>query len=475
VAEFPNIDRQQAGKSMLDLVLSQLLKDVQIFDKRDVHAYERGNATQKVGYLDDKEGGISYSTVYGYLTAFALLKEWGAVDKAQKDARFGLRINCGEILYSQMPRTFEVVLGLSGTLPSPTFEQILRPYNFEYKSELPSTFKKTPATVKRPIVLRTDEELFDKIVEQKREFCDEKDGACVVILKDSDAVSKCRMILRSQKLAINVEVLTEEKDEVEIDAVLQRSASKGRMTLTTAFFARGTDFPPCDDDVRKTGGLMIIDTVPWALEAHEIQARGRTARQDDPGQYQQIWTLPDAKAKFTGITVHQETELMNSRLSDAVMFENWAKWFGDPPRVNSAGVLSDGRLGEHRIRTEVEIVKAMNKTNDAAMPMHADSAKLLEQLSTSKIDVLQKLNSRGKTVVMAVDVSASMSINDDKPGGGGGDSGGGVNGAKQMSRAEEQDFMNRLKREGGKIGTLTISLSWNTVRSTACHCNVRES
>ena len=42
---------------------------------------------------------------------------------------------------------------------------------------------------------------------------------------------------------------------------------------------------------------------------------------------------------------------------------------------------------------------------------------------------------------------------------------------EDSKKASEEEFRKRIKREEGKIGTLTISLSWNTVRcSAACQC-----
>ena len=81
---------------------------------------------------------MSYTTYYGMSTSFAYVKEFG-VDCTKK---LGFNITCGHILYSAVPPLFSTILGLTGTLPSASFDGVLAPYNFEFRSELPSTFAK---------------------------------------------------------------------------------------------------------------------------------------------------------------------------------------------------------------------------------------------------------------------------------------------------------------------------------------------
>ena len=119
-------------------MFEKLLKDIKDFPAQGPCKHKYIFEDDTVGYVDDKTGAKNFKLVIGYKTAFALLNSYGN-SVARRDPRFGFKVNCGEILYSQCPSFFQVILGLSGTLPSAHFDELLQPYKFEYKSELPST------------------------------------------------------------------------------------------------------------------------------------------------------------------------------------------------------------------------------------------------------------------------------------------------------------------------------------------------
>lgn len=57
------------------------------------------------------------------------------------------------------------------------------------------------------------------------------------------------------------------------------------ITLMTNSFGRGTDFNLLDTNIKEKGGLHVIHAFLSHDESEEIQIKGRTARQSNPGSY----------------------------------------------------------------------------------------------------------------------------------------------------------------------------------------------
>jgi preprotein translocase subunit SecA len=201
---------------------------------------------------------------------------------------------------------------LTGTLPTYSFRPILSPYKFVYNSELPSTFDKKEVVVSPGKIIRAGgttsvyEILFNKIGTIAKE---QKTESIVVFLKDEETITKLKDYLAGMSCPMRILVLEEKMSDEAIYSTIQQAGESGRLILSTQFFARGTDFPNCGGTVKTTGGTLVIDTVVWELEADEIQAKGRTGRQDDPGKYLQLWHFDDIKEAFE-ITSEEEDGIM---------------------------------------------------------------------------------------------------------------------------------------------------------------------
>ena len=81
----------------------------------------------------------------------------------------------------------------------------------------------------------------------------------------------------------------------------------GVVTLCTRDFGRGTDFMCHDQDVIDNGGVHVIQTFVSRQKTEEIQIKGRTARQDNPGSFAMVLLSP-ALEKF-GITMEDVKDM----------------------------------------------------------------------------------------------------------------------------------------------------------------------
>jgi preprotein translocase subunit SecA len=80
-----------------------------------------------------------------------------------------------------------------------------------------------------------------------------------------------------------------EEDEAEIIA---NAGQKNQVMLATNMAGRGTDIV-LDDAVKELGGLHIIGTERHESSRIDMQLRGRSGRQGDPGSTQFIISLED--------------------------------------------------------------------------------------------------------------------------------------------------------------------------------------
>lgn len=70
----------------------------------------------KIGYLNGDS--FAFNAQMGYLTQFAYLREFDSsrVTENALKMNLGLRINCGSYSFAKIPETFNLILGVTGTL-----------------------------------------------------------------------------------------------------------------------------------------------------------------------------------------------------------------------------------------------------------------------------------------------------------------------------------------------------------------------
>jgi len=97
------------------------------------------------------------------------------------------------------------------------------------------------------------------------------------------------MQLQKEKIKHKVLNAKTEADEAEI---ITQAGQKGQIIIATNMAGRGTDII-LDDEVKQLGGLYIIGTERHESGRIDMQLRGRSGRQGDPGTSQFIISLED--------------------------------------------------------------------------------------------------------------------------------------------------------------------------------------
>jgi hypothetical protein len=92
-------------------------------------------------------------------------------------------------------------------------------------------------------------------------------------------------------------ILSHQTTAREQDCMIAQATRQYAITLVERVFGRGTDFVCHDSAVRSHGGVHVVQTFFADSLAEEVQIKGRTCRQDDPGSYCQLLFAEDLAAK----------------------------------------------------------------------------------------------------------------------------------------------------------------------------------
>jgi len=153
----------------------------------------------------------------------------------------------------------------------------------------------------------------------------------------------------SDKSKSDVIRLTEKASILEKESLIKRATSAGQITLLTKVLGRGTDFVCHDETVINNGGIHVIQTFLSEELSEEVQIKGRSARQGDPGSYAMI-LLDHSLEKFL-ITLE---DLENVRKGKPLYVRIWdkVKTLGDNKNLTMYELLCEKR--DYSFKTSYE-------------------------------------------------------------------------------------------------------------------------
>lgn len=282
------------------LLITEAVKDL-LFDVQNFESHDYVVKQDRIGYIE--QDNVVYNVTYGYKTLFAYYCEHdkGTISQASLDENIGITIKCGSFSYAEMPLKFAYIMGVTGTLKTlsePEKQVIRNYYNIKKNTFTPSVFgdNRLRFVEKDDIKLENEANYFNQtaqeITHQLLGRQTEK-RAVIVVLESIQKLKEFYQSKALESIKSSVSCLTEEASPQEKSHLVQRATISGQITLITRTFGRGTDFVCYDQRVAASGGVHVIQTFLSEEVSEEVQIKGRTARQADPGSYSLILNYHD--------------------------------------------------------------------------------------------------------------------------------------------------------------------------------------
>ncbi|RMF62950.1 MAG: preprotein translocase subunit SecA, partial [Bacteroidetes bacterium] len=147
------------------------------------------------------------------------------------------------------------------------------------------------------LVFRTRREKYNAVIEKIKEY--HKKGQPVLVGTTTVEVSETlSRLLKREGIPHNV--LNARRDRAKEESLIVAEAGqKGAVTIATNMAGRGTDIK-LGPGVKELGGLAIIGTERHESRRIDLQLRGRSGRQGDPGESQFYVSLEDDLMRLFG-------------------------------------------------------------------------------------------------------------------------------------------------------------------------------
>jgi hypothetical protein len=253
----------------------------------------------KIWYRDMDQYSDKISV--GHMTTWCYYHEFenGKISSNAMDAMVGLNFRCGEFSYAEIPREFNCIMGVTGTLKdlSPIQKRIVNEqYGIHRMVFMPSVFKISSLgfipEIKKDIHIETLVDFHKKIAEEIEGQLIGKGGKTRSVIVFFETLQKLRDFENSNTVFQNRKEkafkLIETMDAKDKEYTIKNCTSSDQVTISTASFGRGTDFVCRDVEINANGGIHIIQTFLSEDISEEIQIKGRTCRQGKPGSYSMI-------------------------------------------------------------------------------------------------------------------------------------------------------------------------------------------
>lgn len=261
--------------------VNQLLKAYTLFERDDEYIVTDG----KVQIVDEHTGRVMSGRRYSDGLHQAI--------EAKENVKVeGSTQTYATITLQNYFRMYHKLAGMTGTAVTEESE-FFEIYKLEV-IEIP-TNRPIARDDMEDLVFRTKREKFNASINKIKEYHEK--GQPVLVGTTSVEVSETvsRML---QRAGIQHNVLNAKQHQRESEIVAQ-AGKRGAVTIATNMAGRGTDIKIAQD-VKDLGGLAILGTERHDSRRIDLQLRGRSGRQGDPGESQFYVSLEDELMKLFG-------------------------------------------------------------------------------------------------------------------------------------------------------------------------------
>lgn len=324
------LDNYPGASVLIDKIINHLFTGLsEVLNGRHNYVNHQGH----IGYFDEISNAIRYNTIYFGSTEFAAAKEYneGRIALEEFKNKVAPSISAGQLSYAELLKNYTRILGVTGTLfPLSAFEDnFLTQNGIELRTRIPTVFAKKQKLEKPyPVAIcagekdAPDENGYFLSIKQKIEEYVRQDRAILVIFQDESTLAAYNNKFSNHYdvNGIKTNTLSVRTPHVERNLMIFEAATRARVTLMVCAYGRGSDFVCHDSALRRNGGVAVICAFFPETELSEIQYKGRTCRQNDPGSFEMILHFDDLKKRFERFGLTSQTELgednLYTKLSD---------------------------------------------------------------------------------------------------------------------------------------------------------------
>ena len=252
------LNKMAAFAFLLDNEIALMLNQVRRVD--DI-LYYLDSKNDRIGYkiMDS----ISYEVTYGYATAFAYLKEKDNFKDPSSALSQALvmPISCGQFSYANISPTR--IMGVSGTLKAiGKYElDVLGGFGLDKFIYVPSVYGDSNFQFDKAgegISFENNKSNFYHKISTEILSATKSKRAVIVFFPDISKLNEFVGSATYRQLGRHKSLLTEDMTSIEKEFTINKAATSGQLTLSTAVFGRGTDFFNKDETTEKAGGVHII-------------------------------------------------------------------------------------------------------------------------------------------------------------------------------------------------------------------------
>ena len=256
--------------------IEQLLKAYILFEKDTEYIVQEG----KIMIVDEHTGRVLAGRRYSDGLHQAI------------EAKEGVKIQAATQTYATITlqnyfRMYRKLSGMTGTAETEA-EEFHKIYGMEV-IVVPTNRPIVRADLD-DLVFRSKREKLNAVIDKIREYNEKGQPVLVGTTSVESSETYARMLKRA---GIAHNVLNAKRDRVKSEALIVAEAGQqGAVTIATNMAGRGTDIK-LGEGVVERGGLAIIGTERHESRRIDLQLRGRSGRQGDPGESQFYVSLDD--------------------------------------------------------------------------------------------------------------------------------------------------------------------------------------